>query len=207
MEPVRSNLTSKTCIDPISSNCIDWAGPRIAGTCGKATLTDVVTQIAENSNCCEGSFPAGHVSCYTGSWVNFASSILASGTNTSCSWTVNTAISNFGPPQYKWEKNGDLKVRGGFRITVTPITNVGAGSVQLVSLSTTCFPTAGVSPQFNITAVDPLTSTLNSAVVLAGGIAIEPVTGLLAFGFSFTDAPLAVIISDISLGGTTFNLA
>lgn len=207
MDPVRSNLNNKTCIDPISSNCIDWAGPRIAGICGKATLTDVVTQIAENSSCCEGTFPAGHVSCHTGSWVTFSSSILATGASTTCSWVIDTTITNFGPAQYKWEKNGDLKVRGGFRMTITPVVHIGTGSVQLASLSTSCFPTAAVSPQFSITAVDPLTSTMNSAVVLAGGISINPLTGILSFGFSFTDAPLAVIVSDISLGGTTFNLA
>jgi len=202
MKPVKSNIQSKTCANPIGTDCVI-----VSDSCGPVSLTTKLQQLEESATCCEGDFPAGSASCYTGTWVNFAPSIPVSGSSTTCTWTVNTAITNFGPPQFKWERNGDLKVRGGFRLTITPLVHIGTGSIQLATVATTCFPTAGVSPQFNITAVDPLTSTMNSAVVLAGGVSITPSTGLLTFGFSFTNAPLAVIISDISLGGTTFNLA
>lgn len=202
MNPVRSNIQSKTCANPIGTDCVI-----VSDSCGPVSLTTKLQQLEESATCCEGSFPAGHVSCHTGSWVTFSSSIPASGSSTSCTWTIDTSVTAFGPPQYKWEKNGDLKVRGGFRLVVTPLVNVGVGSVAMIGLIPTCFPTGWTASQFNITAVDPLTSTLNSAVILAGGVNLDYPTGNLSFGFSYTDAPLAVIISDISLGGTTFNLA
>lgn len=207
MEPVRSNLTNKNCIDSISSNCIDWAGPQIPGTCGKASLTDVVSVISEKANCCEGSFPTGHFSCYTGSWVNFTSSIITSGTTPTCTWVVNTAITNYGPPQYKWTREGDLKIRGGFRLTITPTANQGGLGIQLVALSTTCFPTGWTASQFNVTAVDPLSSTPNITNIFAGGVSLDYPSGVLYFGGSFSNIGLTTIVTDISLGGTTLNLA
>lgn len=207
MEPVRSNLTNKTCIDPISSNCIDWAGPAIPGICGKATITDVITKVSENASCCSGDFAAGHLSCYTGDWVDFTSFIPLSGFNSACTWTVDTAISNYGPPQYKWTRDGDLKVRGGFRIILTPVSQKGAMGFNMTSVSTSCFPKGyNNAPQFNLTVGDPLASTSNVTNIFLGGVSINS-SGIIGFGGSFCNITLSVMTLDISLGGTTFNLA
>lgn len=211
MEPVSSNNQSKTCADVLSSNCISWSGNSIPGTCGVANLTQVInalsTSISEVADCCQGDFPLGHQSCYTGKWVDFTSTIGTSGSSSTCSWTASPTVSSFGPAQYKWTKEGDLKVRGGFRLVVTPTYSVGTGSVPLVTLATTCFPSGFTDSQFSITAVDPLSSNSNSSVILSGGIAFNVSTGALSFGFSFSNILLTTMTCDISLGGTTFNLA
>ena len=75
------------------------------------------------------------------------------------------------------------------------------------TLSTTCFPTGATDSQFNITAVDPLSSSPNSSAILSGGVGINVLTGALFFGFSFSNILLTTMTCDISLGGTTFNLA
>jgi hypothetical protein len=211
MEPVSSNNQSKTCPDILSSSCITWSGNPIPGTCGVTNITQVISAInasvQEVADCCKGTFPLGHQSCYTGSWVNFSSGIVASGSSPTCSWTVNTGITAYGPAQYKWTKEGDLKIRGGFRLIVTPTYSVGSATVPMGTLSTTCFPTGATDSQFNITAVDPLSSSPNSSVILSGGVGINVLTGALFFGFSFSNILLTTMTCDISLGGTTFNLA
>lgn len=207
MIPVDSNIQSKTCDNPISSNCVNWAGPSINGVCAGASITDIITSVAENSQCCEGEFPAGNKSCYTGNWVDMSTTMSRSGSSSNCSWAITAVPTYWGNPQYKWTKEGDLKIRGSFRITITPVTNVGTATIPLGTVSTTCFPTGFTESQFAITAVDPLSSTSNVPVVVSGGVEINYSTGVISFGFSFTDIPMTTMTCDISLGGTIFNLA
>lgn len=48
MEPVASNSLSKTCPEPISSNCVAYNGPAIEclNLCKGATITDVIYQLS-----------------------------------------------------------------------------------------------------------------------------------------------------------------
>lgn len=115
MRPVKSNVSSAKCDNPIGTDCII-----VSNVCGASTLTEKLAQLDESVSCCEGDFPVGSGSCYTGSWVTFSSSIPASGSSTTCTWIVDTSITNFGPPQYRWDRNGDLRVRGGIQTNYNP---------------------------------------------------------------------------------------
>lgn len=202
MDPISSNIQSKACDNPIGSNCVIWTGPAINGLCKGGSITDVLTSVSQKvDSCCEpGDFPLGHRSCYTGTWIDFRASIPPTGSSAACTWTVDTSTTSFGLAQYKWTKEGDIKVRGGFRLTVTPTTYKGTGGFSMVPLSSTCFPTGFTASQFAITAVDPLSSGPNVPVILSGGVALDFATGALTFGFSFSDISLTPIVADISLG-------
>lgn len=198
MDPIIGNSLSNNCDNPISSNCVTWAGNQVDGLCPGVPLTDVV-QIAINN-----STPA--TSCYTGTWVDFSAFIPTSGVGTGFSWV----ISNIGfsgteeGPQYKWTRDGDLSVRGAFRITITPGVVRAFIDIPLYSVSTTCLP-SGFKTQSILVAMDEVNAGQSTAVIHAELI-LNP-SGTLVIEISYVDFPFSPIIFDIDLGGTRFNVA
>lgn len=217
MEPVKSNLTNRSCPEAIGSNCVTYTGPAIPGLnlCASSTLTDVIYQMGLNSaGCCEGSFPTGNQSCYTGNWIDFTSSVPTSGTGPGFSWTIN----NFGfstgiggspidNPSYRWTKEGDLKMRGGFSININTSIATAFITVPCATLSSTCFPTGMNKTQYTLIA--GAASATNSVVnpVLVAYIGIEYPSGIITFSLQFANPLLTPMRLDVDLGGTTLNLA
>ena len=209
MEPVNSNLESKTCATITSSNCVTWAGPLIKGVCKNASLTQVITQlssqVASAEACCSGNFPAGHVSCYTGNWVDFYSSIPLTGSGIGYSYTISAGLSGQGNPQYKWTKDGDLYMRGGFLISFT-VTNPKLYIViPMVTLPVTCFPTGWIANQYVLACADTFTG--QPGVVNFASAFLEYPTGILNLQYQYSNASLAPMSLDIDFGGTRFNIA
>lgn len=206
--PVNSNLISKKCGEVISSNCISYDGPPIDGLCKGASLTEAIYTTAQNSSCCEGNFPVGHQSCYTGSWVNFTPSVLA-GSGSGYSYTIsNLGVIGLNVPQYRWTRDGDLKLRGGFELTIVPSIVQATISIPLTTFISTCFPTGYTGSQFTITTVDPFDT--NGQVVngtLSLGALLTYPTGALSLEGAFINTRLVTKTFIISLGGITFNLA
>lgn len=137
MRPVKSNLQSRKCDNPIGTDCII-----VSTVCGVNTLTEKLAQIDEAISCCTGDFPPGHVSCYTGLWVDVSAAVPLSG--------LASGIMPFtitGPSlQYRWTPDGDLLLRGFFtNISFTPTaTNVQTG-ITLATVSVNCLPTNAIS--------------------------------------------------------------
>lgn len=142
MTPVSSNAIDKNCSNPIGSDCVTMSVD-IPGTCKGASLSQAMTVITKNiDNCCGGSFPLGHQSCYTGNWVDITSSIPPSGLASGLMPYSLTGVS----VQYKWESNGDLVFRGGFQnITFTPNYNNEQVGITLATIPITCLPTNATS--------------------------------------------------------------
>lgn len=210
--PVNSNLLNKKCGEVISSNCVAYAGPSIPGLCKGATMTEAIYQISENSSgCCEGNFPTGHQSCYTGNWVSFT--IPASGTGGGYTWSTGSLGLPFGAgsaqntPQYRWTKDGDLKIRGSFAITVSAPGSGFLPVIPLTTLPTTCFPTNGVLAQSAIIGTDALGSGNGATVISRTFLTIEPSTGILYLDMSQFALGAQTYTIGIYMGGTTFNLA
>lgn len=209
--PVNSNLQSKKCGEVISSNCVTYDGPATGNICKGASMSEALFAVSEASaGCCEGSFPAGHQSCWTGEWVDFSSSIPTSGTGGGYSYTISAFGGGVGlnVPQYKWTKEGDLKVRGGFVLRIIPTTTRATLDIPLTDLTLTCFPTGYTGGQFAITSVDiegTNVQVLTNLVTL--GLSLTyPIPGLRLSG-GFISTGLVPINTIIGLGGTTFNIA
>jgi hypothetical protein len=222
LDPVIGNSLSNTCGDLISSNCITWAGGAVNGLCGGATLTQVVQQAVNNSNtavansgCCEGSFPAGGASCYTGDWVDFFSSIPSTGSSGGASWTIVTPGAGFGSgtgvennPQYKWTTQGDLKIRGSFIIQIGPIAAPSVFmKIPLVTIPTTCFPTGWTATQSAIIGADGYAGNNTVNIFMRSFLTLDFPSGILYFNSSFIDPALFTFNIGVYMGGTTFNLA
>jgi len=218
MEPIKGNNLNRSCGEIISSNCVAWAGGAVDGVCGpNPTLTQVVqSAISSSSGCCEGNFSAGHQSCYTGSWVNFSSFIPTSGIGGGLTWGIGAYGGAFptgsgaeNVPEYRWTKDGDLKVRGSFSFTVTPAPPVTNSFivVPLVTIPATCFPTNATLSQTAIVSTDSFVLGNSINTVTRGFLTINPLTGVLYFNFSFAQILPSAFSVQVFLGGTTFNLA
>lgn len=218
MEPVKGNSLNRSCGDVISSNCVT-VPISIAGVCGpNPTLTQVLTAISDSSSsCCEGSFPSGHASCYTGSWVDFSTTIPTFGSSGGgWNWSISAYGSPFptstgteNNPSYKWTRDGDLKVRGSFRFDIISTGAITDSflKVPLVTLPTTCFPTNGNYSQTGIVTTDAFVSGNGVDLVTRGFLTIEPSSGTLYFNFSFASVTPPTTYVIVHLGCTTFNLA
>lgn len=211
MEPIKGNSLNKSCGEIISSNCVTWAGGAVDGVCGpNPSLTQVVQSAINNSSaCCEGSFPSGHQSCYTGQWVDFSSSIPTVGSGSGYAYTITSYGGGIGlnNPQYKWTRDGDLKIRGGFVLNITPSSIQVSFSVPLITFATTCFPTGFTGAQFAITTTHPFATNGQIITgVMSCGLLLSS-AGVLSIEGGFINTTLVAESSIIGLGGTTFNLA
>lgn len=214
MEPVRSNITSKSCAEGIGSNCVEWAGGPLcsADLCkGNTTLTDVITAM-DNKICGTNQTSP----CYTGNWIDFTTSIQVTGTGGGASWNIN----NFGAgengqienrPMYKWAKDGDLSLRGCFHLTYSPTTSPGQFVIPLVTIPPTCFPANWNASQTTFVTAVCYTYTANKAldVFFKGAVQVIYPTGQLVLIGSFTSPVLGGSFNEyvISFGGLQFNLA
>jgi len=199
LNPVVTNTASQTCPETISSNCITYAGTLPDGLCGPASVTQVITnlqtQVSSAAACCQGTFPPGNVSAYTGLWVPFTSSIPTSG-----SWAHGVyTTSNFGAggmyaPQYRWTQDGDLLVRGTFQIDITSVTAVHNGFiVPLVTLNPINFPTGWTASQNILTTV--FSNAVQSNIDVSGYclLVLDYPSGILSLNTQFIDTPLSNI--------------
>ena len=206
--PTNSNLQSKKCGQVISSNCVVYDGPAIEGLCKGASLTEAIYQTAQSSNCCTGEFPPGHQSCYTGTWTNFTPTVL-SGSGIGYSYTIsNLGTIGLNVPQYKWTKEGDLKLRGGFDLTIVPSAIQATISIPLTILPFTCFPTGFTGSQFAITTVDPFDTNgqqVNGTISM-GALLTYP-TAALSLEGAFINTQLVTKTFIVSFGSITFNIA
>ncbi len=210
MELVTSNLNDRTCAETISSNCIVWGGPQVAGTCKGASLTQVLQQVITTTT------PV--TSCYTGSWVDFSPSIPLAGSGTGYIWTIGnfgvpfgiTSASLTGPensPQYKWTRDGNLAVRGSFLFTITPTVASGFIQIRLVTLSASCFPAGFTASQSAIVGVDAYNCTNSVGSIGRAFLTIDFPTKALYLNTSYLDICLGPVTIGIFMGSTTFNLA
>jgi hypothetical protein len=216
-DPIRSSSISNSCGEIISSNCVVWAGPYIEGVCKGSSITDVIYGLSSQPNdCCQGTFGPGNDTCYTGNWVDFTSTIPIAGTTTGgFNWGISTFGGGFptgtgaeNNPQYKWTRDGDLKVRGSFALTIDPygaITNTFL-KIPLVTVSPKCFPLQGNLTQTAIVATDAFIVGNQINIVTRGFLTIEPSTGILYFNFSFAPVIATTFTVQIFMGSTTFNL-
>lgn len=200
MLPVKSNLTDKACGEPIGSNCVIWTGGPITGTCGITTLTDVITAI--NQNCCGSSAP-----CYTGDWVNFTSSIPTTGAGTGYSFSIGTfGVGNTGAPSYKWTKEGNLALRGGFILDFNTTQSKLYVDIPLVTIDPLCAPANWKNNQGVVTFVDFFPEG-NTVVSTRAVVYVDYTTKILYLNFTFGNIPLTPMRCEIDLGGVLFNLA
>lgn len=212
MEPIIGNSLLNTCPDPISSNCVTWAGDPVNGLCQGASLTQVIQQTVSST--------APLTTCYTGSWVDFTSSVPLSGSNGSgVGWTIGSFGTPFGGsggisgaenvPQYKWSRDGNLEVRGSFFFNVTPVAPVTNVFVQIpmATIATSCFGSVGGAlSQTHLVATDAFTSGNGINTVSRGHLTINPITGILYFNFSYAQQTTGSFSVQVFMGGTTFNL-
>src|ERR1035437_8524089 len=113
MEPVKSNVNSRKCGNPIGSDGIIFQGniPCLQ-LCGEPSITDVIQGIG-NLACNQFNAYAPGNGLTVGQWINFTSQIPASGSGTGYSWITNSIGSGgTGNPSYKFTSSGDLLVRG-----------------------------------------------------------------------------------------------
>jgi len=228
-DPISTNLMSNTCGEVISSNCVAWAGPAVPGICKGASLTDVLVQVSNTASsaggCCEGTFPTGNVSGYTGKWVDFSSLIPSSGgIPGQYAWTISNFGVNFsytagvgtGPentPSYMWTPQGDLKVRGSFLFAINPLIEQGGiVPIPLVSLPIVNFPSGFTASQtkFITTSAScgyPLQIKPYVQQATRAFLTLDYPSGILYLNYSFVDPPMSNITEGIFMGGTTFNLA
>jgi len=213
LDPINTNTRSKDCANPMGSDCVFMSETVDgSGLCKGASLTQVVnnltTRVIASEGCCEGDFPPGHISAYTGKWVNFVSSIPVSGTTPNFNWALgNFGSSGYNAPEYKWTKDGDLLIRGNLDITITQQTYYAAGvNIPILALPPINFPTGWTGNQsiaLNING-DFTTQVLN---IEAASLIMNFPTGVLYFSMGFTNVSLSSFTKTFSLGGSRFNLA
>ena len=215
-DPIKSNLLSNTCGELTSSNCVTWAGPNLVGLslCRGASLTDVI--YALNNSCCN----QGLSPCYTGEWVNLVPPSLT-GSSTGISWTISSPGSSFatgtGPenvPQYKIDKDGNVKIRGSFYIAFTPVStitntfykikigNISSGS----NTADVCLGNNWNASQTSIVATDAFQANNQIIIVTRGFVTLEYPTGDIYFNFSFAYTVPTSFTIGIYMGSTTFNI-
>lgn len=207
LDPVKNSSPSDKCANPIGSDCVLWAGgtPPGLSLCKGATLTQVINQVAAKASdagaCCSGSFPPGHASCYTGAWINVPS--IPSGSGVGYTY----AISALSGVQYKWSPDGDLLLRGGFNLSISPTITQTTGLIPLFSVPVTCLPTGWIMTQAVLTAV--YSGNNDAAIVISGsfGTYLEHPTGIVGLSFNIIDLPITPVNLNISLGGIRFNNA
>lgn len=203
MEPVKSSYVSKSCAEIISSNCVSWAGPTIAGSCGNATVTDVIVALSNQiSACCNPS---------TNTWVDFSTGVTMGGSGIGASYTITGfATDGANNPMYKWTKDGDLSVRGSLSINVIPTITNGQVSVPLVTLSPTLFPANWTANQVILVSVD-FNNSSDNGITFAGSAFLRMVypTGQLFLDYYFIDTTVAPSPYPfiVDFGGTRFNFA
>ncbi len=205
IEPVRSSAqNSRACGEVMSSNCVKWGGGAQVGNvevCEDWSLTDVIT--AMGNQCCS----ANTVSpCYTGAWVDFASSIVPAGSGSTYSYSIGTfGIGNTGNPSYKWTAEGNLALKGGFVLDVNTSIPKEYIDIPLLTLSPTCFPNAWSKNQGVVTFVDFFISN-QVTISLRGVVYLDRPTGILYLNFTFANILLLPMRAEIDLGGVLFNL-
>lgn len=205
LKPVSGNSLDKSCGETIGSDCVT-VSIGIPGTCKGASLTQVLAQLSTG----------GTTSCYTGNWIDFSSSIPLTGSGIGYTFTItnfgfNRGIGGGTPannPQYKWTKDGDLKVRGTFTIFVNVTIPKLYVLIPFLSLPISCFPPAWTGTQYVTVCADvfPMEGGAIGVAEIAA-IGIEYPTGVLTFEYSYSDGLLTPMRLDVDLGGTQFNLA
>jgi hypothetical protein len=202
MLPVKSNLTDKACGEPVGSNCVIWTGAPISGTCGISTLTDVITAI--NQNCCGATSSSP---CYTGNWIDFSTSIPNTGAGTGYTFSIGTfGVGNTGNPSYKWTKEGNVALRGGFVLNFNTTVSKLYVDIPLTTISGTCFPTNWEKNQGIVTFVDFFPQG-NTVVSTRAVVYIDHPSGIIYLNFTFANILLSPMRCEIDLGGVLFNLA
>lgn len=207
-DPINSGPKANTCGEVTSSDCVAWAGPSLLGVtiCKGSSLTDVIVNVNNSVN-------GSTAFCYTGNWVDFSSSIPASGSATGFTYIINSFGAPTAPgtlsgynPQYKWTKDGDLKLRGRFNISIVASSQETFASIALTTISSTCFP-SGFLSQTAIT--NAFFDTAASQQILKSGAAYVTLdsTGILYINILFVDIALGSFNFVFDMGGVTFNIA
>lgn len=214
--PINDSSRCKTCGEIISSDCVAWAGSGINGVtiCKGANLTDVITNVGTAAINITAS-------CYTGNWIDFSASIPISGNNSGgVNWTIGSFGTPFGGsgsitgtennPEYKWTKEGDLKIRGSFFFGVNPvppITNVFI-QIPLFTIPIGCFnANNGAKSQTSLVSTDSFASGNAIIIGTRGHLTINPLTGVLYFNFSYAQPTPSSFSVQVFLGAVTFNLS
>ena len=225
MDPVLTNIASQNCPEPISSNCITFAGPNPPGLCGPQSLTTIIqsltNQVTSSSSCCTGTFPSGNSSCFTGKWIDFSANIVSSGGGENCTYSLSN-VGTFASysnapnlvcdnPSYMWTPNGDLKFKGVLEIhmvTVGVPRTTGFTFVDMGTIASTCFPTGFTATQLTLAEVElrPSNTIQNDQVFLKAYLVVNYPTGLIQLLIEF-DSPGEAHTLSISLCALTFNLA
>lgn len=211
-DPIRSNVLSNTCGTPMSSNCVAWAGPDLPGLglCRGASMTDVIYSL--NSNCCNQNLS----SCYTGEWVNLVPPTL-SGTVTGVSWLIHdfgiqfpTGTGAENVPQYKIDKDGNVKIRGSFMFDITPVSTITNTFYKIkignIPTASKCLGTKWNASQTSIVSTDCFVGANQLNIVTRGFVTLEYPTGDLYLNFSFAYIVANSFSVGIYLGSTTFNI-
>ncbi len=201
--PVKSNLTSRACPEAIGSNCVEWSGGQLcsANLCkGNITLTDVITAM-DNAICGTNS----SVSCYTGNWVDFSGSIPLSGSGLGYSYIISGfGFGGIGNPSYKWTKDGDLSLRGGFNIDIVVTVPKLYIDVPMITIPVTCPPSSWVATQNILCGVDMFPEP---PVQMAFNATLDYPTGRLHGLYQYSNIAMVPMGINIDLGGSRFNLA
>ena len=174
--------------------------------CKGSSITPIIYNLA--LQIC-GNGPTTQSPCNSGNWIDFSASIPLSGSTSGVNWIIGPfGEGNTGNPSYKWTKDGDLKLRGGFVFNATPTINKTYFDIPLVNLSPSCFSTNWKQNQGVVTFVDMFlgSSDQQSTIVMRGVVYISNPSGTLFFNYTFVDTSLAPMRCEIDLGGTTFNL-
>lgn len=211
MTPVNSNTKDKKCPGVISSGCVTWDGCRIQGLCEPVMLNDVICKIKETTS--------SIAPCYTGTWVDFSSSIPAAGTAFSATWTTSNMGSSFrgiygltggtnaeNNPQYRWTKDGNLELRGTFAFNINSSVTSGFIAIPLVSLLTSCFPSTWTAAQSVFCNVDIYPGEGNlSGPAIRGAATLDYPSGIIYLNTSYANG-IGTNTFAVLLGGITFNL-
>lgn len=207
MEPIKGNSLNKSCGDVISSNCVTWAGPAVPGVCGPSpSLTEVVMSVKNSlDSCC-----SAQTSCYTGNWVPLSFSTTGSGTSGGAPFTYTITDIGFAGtydvPQYRWTKEGDLSMRGAFRVNLTCLVQRNFVDIPLGSIDRACLPANFSKDQSILVSMDEGVVG-NGISVIHAELILEHSTGNITLELSFATVTPVVFNFDIDLGGTRFNLA
>ncbi len=215
MEPVVTNSNSNTCGEPISSNCVLYAGPTPAGLCGPVTVTSVLQTLTDKSSCCGGTFPPGNTSAYTGQWVNFDNTIPTSGTAIGTSGPGEFAtytISGFGSagsnvPQYYWTQAGDIRLRGNFVLSFTPNVSRMEFNISIHTFNPLNMPANFTAAQRTFVIVDPSNTNAQVLTVLnVVGLTLSP-NGNLDLNVGIFNPGLINTALLVEFGAITFNMS
>lgn len=200
MKVVNSNSIDKTCDNPISSNCVTWGGNQVAGICAGASITQVVERaitLSSGITC----------PCYTGNWVDFTTDIPLSGLGVGYTFTItNFGANGVNRPGYKWTKEGDLSIRGGFDIIINVTSPKLYIIIPLTLIPPACFPIGFTANQIITTGVDAFPNQSGVNIVNISDVSITYPTGQLSLEYQYSDATLAPMTMNIDFGGTRFNL-